>query len=47
MNALTIPVTVASTLMLAACGLPFASAAPSEAGTVPTEVGAVRSADYP
>jgi hypothetical protein len=35
MNALTIPVTVASTLMLAACGLAFASAAPSEAGTVP------------
>lgn len=35
MNALTIPVTLASTLMLAACGLAFASAAPSEAGAVP------------
>ena len=35
MNALTIPVTLASNLMLAACILPFASAAPSEAGTVP------------
>src|SRR5882757_9819313 len=28
MNALTIPVTLASSLMLAACGLPLASAAP-------------------
>ena len=35
MNALTIPVTLASNLMLAACGLAFVSAAPSEAGTVP------------
>ena len=35
MNALTIPVTLASTLMLGACGLAFASAAPSEAGTAP------------
>ena len=48
MNALTSPVTVASTLVLAACGLAFASAAPSEARHGPyTEVGAVRYADYP
>jgi hypothetical protein len=35
MNALIIPVTVASTLVLATCGLPFASAAPNEAVTRP------------
>jgi hypothetical protein len=35
MNALTIPVTVASTLVLATCILPFASAAPSEARAAP------------
>jgi hypothetical protein len=35
MNALIIPVTVASTLVLATCGLPFASAAPNEAVTSP------------